>query len=150
VPGAIVESAMLLWQNDNISQCMIVVFHPSNYVCNNYLPLYLDKERGQLIIQTWYPNAITSVWVPSTMNAVLSTLKNNQVGCCFCHQLILKEAGAIALKISAQGRFSSVNEANDYFILVIIEGYLVIALHGLKKTKNKIAKLKKKVPAAKR
>jgi hypothetical protein len=26
----------------------------------------------------------------------------------------------------------------------------VIALHGLKKTKNKIAKLKKKVPAAKR
>jgi hypothetical protein len=76
------------------------------------------------------------------MNTVLSALKNKQVGCCFCHQLILKEAGAIVLRYGAQGRFSSVVEAN--------EGYLVIALHGLKKNKMKVAKLKRKVPAAKR
>ncbi len=59
-----IKSAMLLQQNDNNSQWMIVVFHPSSYVCNTYLPLYLDKERGQFIIQTWYPYAVTSVWVP--------------------------------------------------------------------------------------
>ena len=141
---------MLLRQNDNNSQWIIVVFYPSSYVCNTYLPLYLDKERGQFIIQTWYPNAVTSVWVPSTMNAVLSALKNKQVGCHFCHQFILKEAGAIALRDGAQGRFSSVDEANDYFILVVIKGYLVTALHGFRNNKRKLAKLKRKVPAATR
>jgi hypothetical protein len=63
---------------------LLFVFHPSSYVCNTYLPLYLDKERGQFIIQTWYPNAVTSVWVPSTMNAVISALqKKNKLGALF-------------------------------------------------------------------
>jgi hypothetical protein len=149
-PLRLIKSAMLLWQNDNNSQWMIVVFYPSSCVSQTYLPLYLDKDRGQYIIQTWYPNAITSVWVPTTMNAVISALKNKQVGCRFCHQLILNEAGAIALRDGFQGRFSSVDEANDYFIQVIIEGYLVIALHGFRNNKRKLAKLKRKVPAAKR
>jgi hypothetical protein len=144
---------MLLRQNDNNSQWMIVVFDPSRYISNVYLPLYLDKERGQGIIETWYPNAITSIWIPSTMNAVISALKKKQIGCRFCHQLILNEAGVIALRDGAetlQGRFLSEDDANDYFILVVIDGYLLIALHGFKKNKGKRAKLKRKVPAAKR
>ncbi len=127
---------MLLQQNGNNSQWLIVVFDPSRYILNVYLPLYLDKERGQCIIETWYPNAITSVWIPSTMNAVISALKNKQIGCRFCHQLILNEAGAIALRDGAetlQGRFLSEDDTNDYFILVVIDGYLLIALHGFRK-----------------
>jgi hypothetical protein len=78
------------------------VFDPSSYVSNVFLPLYLDKERGQCIIETWYPNAITSVWIPSTMNALISALKNKQIGCCFCNQLILNEVRAIAFKDGAE------------------------------------------------
>ncbi len=111
---------------------MSVVFDPSSCMSQTSLPLYLDKERGQYLIPTWYPNAITSVWVPTTMNAVISALKNKQVGCHFCHQLILNEAGAITLRDGTQGRSSSVDDANDHFILVIIEGYLLMALHGLR------------------
>jgi hypothetical protein len=143
-------SQMLLRQNDNNSRWIIVVFHSSSYISNTYLPLYLDKERGHAIIQTWYPNALTSVWVPSTMNAVISALKNKQVGCPFCHHFILSEAGAIALRDGAQGRFSSVDEANDYFILVIVRRYLVTTLHGFRNNKRRLAKLKRKVSAAKR
>ncbi len=93
---------MLLQQNDNNSQWMIVVFDPSSCVSQTYLPLYLDKERGQYIIQTWYLDAVTSVLVPTTMNALISALKNKQIGCHFCHQLILNEAGAIALRDGTQ------------------------------------------------
>ena len=130
---------------------MIVVFDPSSCMLQTYLPLYLDKDRGQYIIQTWYPNAVTSVWVPTTMNAVISALKKKkQVDCCFCHQLILNEAGAIALRDGAQGRFSSVDDANDYCIQVVIVGYLLMTLDGFQKNRRKRAKLKRKVPAAKR
>jgi hypothetical protein len=69
------------------------------------------------------------------MNAIISTLKNKQTQCRFCHQLILNEAGAIALRDDAQtlqGRFSSEDDTNDYFILVVIERYLLIALHGFR------------------
>jgi hypothetical protein len=34
--------------------------------------------------------------------------------------------------------------------LVVIEGYLLMALHGFKKNRRKRAKLKRKVPAAMR
>jgi hypothetical protein len=101
-PLRLIKSAMLLQQNDNNSQWMIVVFDPSSCVSQTYLPLYLDKERGQYIIQTWYLDAVTSVLVPTTMNALISALKNKQIGCHFCHQLILNEAGAIALRDGTQ------------------------------------------------
>jgi hypothetical protein len=63
----------------------------------------------------------------------MSALKNKLVGCHFWHQFILNEAGAIALRDGAHGQFLYVDEANNYVILVIIEGYLVTALHGSKK-----------------
>jgi hypothetical protein len=44
----------------------------------------------------------------------------------------------------------SEDDANDYIILVVIDGYLLIALHDFRKNKRKRAKLKRKVPAAKR
>jgi hypothetical protein len=69
------------------------------------------------------------------MNAVISALKNMQIGCRFCHQLILNEAGAMAFRDGA-------------FILVFIDGYLVLALHVFRKNKRKRSKLKRKVPAA--
>jgi hypothetical protein len=37
------------------------------------------------------------------MNAVISALTNKQVGCHFCHQFKLSEAGAIAVRDGAQG-----------------------------------------------
>jgi hypothetical protein len=79
-----------------------------------------------------------------------SIAKKKQVGCPFCHHYILSEAGAIALRDGAQGRFSYVDEANDYFIQVVIRRYLVAALHGFRNNKMRLAKLKQKVPAAKR
>jgi hypothetical protein len=43
----------------------------------------------------------------------------------------------------------SEDDANNYFILVEIDGSLLLALKGFRKNKRKRAKLKGKVPAAK-
>ncbi len=52
---------------------------------------------------------------------------------------LISESGQI--RDGTQGQFSSVDEANDYFILVIIRRYLVTTLHGLRNNKRKLAKL---------
>jgi hypothetical protein len=66
----------------------------------------------------------------------------------FLPLFILGEAGAIALRDCAQGCFSSVDETNDYFILVVIRRYLVTAFHGFRNNKRRLAKVKQKVTAA--
>jgi len=40
----------------------MVVFKLDDYVTNVFIPLYLDKVRGSLMIQTLYPNALTLIW----------------------------------------------------------------------------------------
>jgi hypothetical protein len=92
------QSAKQLRHNDNNSQWLIVVFNPTDYVTNIFMPLYLDKVRGQLIIQTWHPNALASFWAPSTMSAVMVALQNKRTGCSFCRDMILSQAGITALK----------------------------------------------------
>ena len=144
---------MQLRQRSNTSQWLIVVFHPSTYVTEVYLPLYLDKERGQLIVETWYSNSLTSIWLPSTMSSVMAALRHKSISCHFCHQIILREAGTIALRHGAhalQCLFTSEVDANDYFILSVIDAYVMTALHGFKNNRKKLSKLKRKIPEAKR
>ena len=93
--------AMLLWQAYINSQWLIAVFPPMLYFTYDFMPLYLDKNRGQYIVKDWYPNAVTSIWVPSTMNAVMQSLRRKEIGCHCCHHILLQNAGAIALKLGA-------------------------------------------------
>ena len=140
---------MHLRQNDNNSQWLIVVFNPADYVANIFMPPYLDKVRGQLIIQTWYPNALTSIWVPSTMSAVMVALRNKSIGCHFCYDIILRQAGKLALKDDGQNiqnMFASQADANDYFIQVVVNNYVTTTLHVFQKNQRKWERLKRKVP----
>ncbi len=64
----------------------------------------------------WYPNAIRSVWMPSTMCVVMLALRKNKIGCHFCHNIILQRVGTIALQLGAgalQDYFVSESDAND-------------------------------------
>jgi hypothetical protein len=144
---------MHLRQNDTNSQWLIVVFNPADYVANIFMPLYLDKARGPLIIQTWYPNALASIWVPSTMSAVMAALRNKSIGCHFCHDMILRQAGIIALKDDGralQNQFASQADANDYFIQVVVTNYVTTTLHDFRNQRRKWERLKRKVPSARR
>ena len=117
------------------------------------MPLYLDKERGQHIVMDWYPNAIRSVWMPSTMDAVMSALSKKKIGCHFCHNIILQRAGTIALQLGAgalQDYFSSKSDANDYFIKIIVDSYVTTTLHEFRSQRRKSKRLKRQVPTARK
>ncbi len=106
------------------------------------MPLYLDKDRGQSSVETWYPNSFTSIWILSIMNSVMATLHHKKISCHFCHQIILREAGALAVRSGAstlQCLFASEFNANDYFILSVIDAHLTTALHGFKNNQKKQA-----------
>ncbi len=83
------------------------------------MPLYLNKQRGEVIVQNWYLDALRSVWTLSTMDAVMEALRKKHIGCCFCHSIILLKVGAISIQFGAvalHDRFSSQRDAMDYFI----------------------------------
>ncbi len=115
---------MHLRQNDTNSQWLILLFNPADYVANIFMSLYLDKARGPLIIQTWYPNR--------------------------CY---LRQAGIIALKDDGralQNQFASQADANDYFIQVVVTNYVTTTLHDFWNQRRKWERLKRKVPSARR
>ncbi len=102
---------------------------------------HLDEHRGQSIVETWYLNSLTSPygyflqWVQSWQHCIIK-----KISCHFCHQIILREAGIIALRSGAhtlQCCFTSKMDANDHFILSVIDAYLTTALHGLKNNRKK-------------
>jgi hypothetical protein len=74
---------MLLRQTNNNSQWLIVIFPPLLYSTYEFMPLYLDKEIGQHLVMDWYPNAIRSVWMPSTMDAIMSALSRKKMDATF-------------------------------------------------------------------
>ena len=79
-------------------------------------------------------------------------LQQKRIGCNFCHRFILGAVGSLALSISTRdlnNRFSSVMDANDYFIDVIINSYLTTALHAFRSNARKVARLKRKTWQAK-
>jgi hypothetical protein len=117
------------------------------------MPMYLDKDRGPLIVTTWYPNALTSCWVPVSFNSVMLALRKKTISCHFCHDMILNAAGKMTLqdgihRLNAQ--FLSEEDVNKHFILLVINNYLLTALHAFQKNKKKRLRLKRKIPLAKR
>jgi len=117
------------------------------------MPLYLDEDRGQFIVETWYPNALTSCWVPISFSSVMLALRKKLISCHFCHDMILNAVGTMALKVGIHrlsAQFPSEKDVNKHFILVVIDNYLLTALHEFQKNKGKRLRLKKKVPVAKR
>ena len=143
---------MLLRPTNNNSQWLIVVFPPMLYFTYDFMPLYLDKDQGQYVVKDWYPNAVTSIWVPCTMDAVMQSLRKKVIGCHCCHHILLQNIGAIALQhgaLTLRDHFSSESHANDYFITVIIDAYLTTILHEFKNPR-KSRRLKRKIPTARR
>jgi hypothetical protein len=141
---------MQLHRRPNTSQWLIVVFNPSHYIAELFLPLYLNRDIGESIIRTWYPNSLTSIWLPSSMSLVMLALHQKVIGCHFSHQFILGAVGSLALSSSShslQSKFASKMDANDYFIAVVINAYLTITLHEL--NARKAARLKRKTRQAK-
>jgi hypothetical protein len=110
-----------------------------------FLPLYLDWDRGEQVVWNCYPNSFTSIWLPSAMSAVMVALQQKRIGCCFCHQFILREVGSLALASSAcdsWSRLSSKMDENDYFIAVVINAYLTVTLHAFQRIEKKYQGLK--------
>ena len=143
---------MQLRRRPSTTQWLIVAFNPSHYITELFLPLYLDRSRGEEVIRTWYPNSLTSIWLPSVMSSVMVALQQKRIGCNFCHRFILGAVGSLALSISTRdlnNRFSSEMDANDYFIDVIINSYLMTALHAFRSNARKVARLKRKTRQAK-
>ena len=117
------------------------------------MPLYLDKVRGECIVRNWYPDALRCVWTPSTMDAVMDALRKKQIGCRFCHNIILQEVGTTAILVGAvalHDRFASQLDANNYFINTIVECYVTTTLHEFRNHRKKWKRLKRKVPSARR
>jgi hypothetical protein len=143
---------MQLCRCPNTLQWLIVVFNPSHYITEVFLPLYLNQDICESIIRTWYPNSVTSIWLPSSMSLVMLALQQNVIGCHFCHQLILGAVGSLALSSilhSLQSKFASKIDANDYFIVVVIDAYLTTTLHAFTSNARKSARLKRKTWQAK-
>ncbi len=148
------QSAMQLRQHCNSSQWMIVVFCPPPYQSNSYIVLYLEKERGHQIVQNWYPTAVNAIRLPSSMSSVLRVIWNKKINgsSIFWHELILRSIGELALISPRQGfntledRFASEMEANDYFIDIIVETYIITVIHSERKSLR--GRLKAKVSNA--
>jgi hypothetical protein len=67
--------------------------------------------------------------------------------------MILKAAGTMALQVGIHrlsSQFPSEKDVNDHFIVLVIDSYLVMALHEFQRNKRKRLMLKRKVPVAKR
>jgi hypothetical protein len=101
--------------------------------------LYLDKDRDPLIVSTWYPNALTSCWVPVSFNSVMLALGKKIISCHFCHDMILNTERKMSLqdgihRLNAQ--FLSEEDINKHFILLVMSNYLPTALHAFLKNKK--------------
>ena len=143
---------MLLRPSDINSRWLIVVFYPSSHETTLFLPMYLDRDQGTSIVSTWYPNAITSCWVPSSFQDVMSSLKKKLISCHYCHEIILNAVGTMALQDGdhmMSANFETKEDANYHFIVVVIDKYLVKALQEFKNNQRKKSRLKRKVLAAK-
>jgi hypothetical protein len=116
------------------------------------MPLYIDEDRGHSIVATWYPNSLTSCWVPISFSSVMLSLRKKIASCHFCHDMILKTAGTMALQVGIHRlstQFPSEKDVNKHFILKVIDSYSVTALHEFQKNKRKQLRLKRKVPIMK-
>ena len=143
---------MLLRPSDINSRWLIVVFYPSSYETRLFLPMYLDRDRGPSIVSTWYPNAVTSCWVPISFREVMVSLKNKLITCHYCHEIILNAVGTMALQDgdhTMRVNFPNKEDVNKHFIVVVIDHYLVKALKEFSNNRRKRTRLKSKVPEAK-
>ncbi len=81
------------------------------------------------------------------MSLVMLALQQKVIDCHFCHQFILGAVGLLVLTSSMhslQSKFASKNDANDYFIAVVINAYLTTALHAFRSNARKVSRLKRK------
>jgi hypothetical protein len=143
---------MLLRQSDINSRWLIVVFYPSSHETRLFLPMYLDRERGPSIVSTWYPNAITSCWVPVSFREVMVSLKNKLITCHYCHEVIFNAVWTMSLQDgdhTMSTNFPTKEDVNKHFIVVVIDKYLVTALQEFNNNQRKRTRLKRKVSAAK-
>jgi hypothetical protein len=130
---------------------MIVVFLPPPFTMKNYIVLYLEKENGLLQVEHWYPNCVRAIWLPKSLNSVVKMIHQRKIAKrSFLHHSILRTVGELAERegsIALETKFASEREANDYIINVVIDNYIVTALHDLKRSQRK--RLKEKVKEAK-
>jgi hypothetical protein len=115
------------------------------------MPLYIKEDSGQSNVAAWYTNSLTSCWAPISFSTVMLSRKKMISGH-FFHDMILKAAGTTASQVSfhrLSTQFPSEKDVNKHFILVVIDSYLVMALHEFQKNKRKGLRLKRKVPEVK-
>ena len=89
---------MKLRQRSNDSRCLVVVFSPSSFVTTLFLPLYLKLDKGERVVQMWYPNSLAFYWLPTTMNSIMTTLKNKRISDPHYHEFLLNQVRSLALK----------------------------------------------------
>jgi hypothetical protein len=60
------------------------------------------------------------------------SLRKKMISCHFCHDMIIKAAGVMALKVGIHRlitQLPSEKGVNKHFILIVIHSYLVMELH---------------------
>lgn len=142
---------MQLRQRSNDSRWLIVVFSPSSFVANLFLPLHLKLDTGERVVRIWYPSSLAFYWLPTTMNSIMTSLRKKTVSNPYYHAFLLNHVGSLALTVSRielERKFSSEQEANDYFILTIIDAYLKAILRDITGNIN-ISRLKRRIPEVK-
>jgi hypothetical protein len=76
---------MQLCQQSNDSRWLIVVFSPSSFVTTLFLSLYLKLDTGEQVVQIWYPNSLAFYWLPTTINSIMTWLKNKAISNPYYH-----------------------------------------------------------------
>jgi len=119
---------------------MVVVLFQPPFTTKIYQVLCLNKENGVILIHDWYPMAVNAIWLPHTMDAMVQMIKQKRVAKKpFLHNLILRTIGELAESegcAALADKFASEMEANDFFIDKVINTYLVMAIHNLKRTQR--------------
>jgi len=143
---------MHLRQRSTDSRWLVVVFTPSPFITTLFLPLYLNLATGERVVQIWYPNLLAFYWLPTTMNSIMTSLKNKTISNPYHHEFLLNRVGSLALTETPpelERKFRCEQEANDYFIIILIDAYLKALLRDLTGSIS-ISILKKKIPEAKK
>ncbi len=130
---------------------MVAVFFVLPFTNKNYEVHFVRKLDGVILVQHRFPMAVNSIWLPHSMDAVVGMIKQGKLANRpFLHHLFLRTIGELAESegwVALADRFASEMEANDYFIDEVIDTYLVMAIHVLKRSQRE--KMRAKVSHAK-
>ena len=92
-----------------------------------------------------------AIWLPKSLNSVVKMIHQRKIANrTYLHHSILRAVGELAEcegSIALETKFASETEANNYIIDVVVNNYIITALHDLKRSQRK--RLKEKVKEAK-